>query len=89
MDIKEIISLTFGFGGQLDDISINDNDSRIVNVKSDGKWYKTEPEGLYGRSVFLPITINNVFLPYAMITINSGNKMLHINFMMTAWLRSI
>lgn len=78
-EIKEIIALTFGFGGQVEEIAIDENDSRLVNVKSDGKWYKTEPEGLYGRPVFMPITLNGLFLPHCMITISGGNKIVSTN----------
>lgn len=73
-NIKDIIANTFGFNPQVDEIEIDGSDSRIVNVKSDGKWYKSEPSGLYGYTVFMPVTVAGIFLPYCMVTISGGNK---------------
>lgn len=73
-DIKNIINRTFGFSPEVEEVKIDGNDSRIVNVKSKGKWYKTDPSDLYGRSIFMPVTINGLFLPYCMVTPSGGNK---------------
>src|SRR5690554_3979343 len=80
IDIQAIFSGQFGFNPPAEEIRIDGNDSRIVNIKSDDKWYRADPDDLYGRSVFMPVTINGLFLPYCWLSITGGNKIVETDF---------
>jgi hypothetical protein len=74
IDLNQLYENNFGTRPKADQIEVDGNDSRLVNVRSGEKYFKAAPDDLYGRSVFMPITLGGVFLPYTWLTISGSKK---------------
>lgn len=69
--LNDLFENTFGFSPD-DEIEVKEED--LVTVTSDEKYYKENPHDVLGRVVFMPVTINGLFLPYCWFTISGGKK---------------
>lgn len=78
INLNQLFEDGFGFRPEGEEIEVDEN--TVFNLRESEKYYKQNPLDLYGRTVFMPVTLNGLFLPYSWITIAGGKKIVETDF---------